>query len=124
MLVQVDASPSPWLAGMAGSVLPVVVAHGEGRAGEVAADRHGKLRALAALRYVDGAHRVADRYPANPNGSPEGIAGLTSEDGRALIMMPHPERVIRSVANSWHPDEWPEYGPWITLFTNARKAFD
>ena len=124
VLVQVDASPSPWLAGMAGSVLPVVVAHGEGRAGEVAADRHGKLRALAALRYVDGAHRVADRYPANPNGSPEGIAGLTSEDGRALIMMPHPERVIRSVANSWHPDEWPEYGPWITLFTTARKAFD
>ena len=122
VLVRVDASPSPWLAGMAGSVLPVVVAHGEGRAGEVGEDQGARLQALAPLRYVDGLHRVTARYPANPNGSPEGIAGLTSEDGRALIMMPHPERVVRTVANSWHPDDWPEHGPWLALFANARKA--
>jgi phosphoribosylformylglycinamidine synthase len=122
VLVQVDASPSPWLAGMAGSVLPVVVAHGEGRAGEVAAAQRERLQALAPLRYVDGHHRVTARYPANPNGSPEGIAGLTNEDGRVLIMMPHPERVVRTVANSWHPADWPEHGPWLSLFANARKV--
>jgi phosphoribosylformylglycinamidine synthase len=69
---------------------------------------------------VENSGEVASRYPANPNGSPEGIAGLTTEDGRVTIMMPHPERVTRSVQYSWHPDGWEEDGPWLRLFRNAR----
>jgi phosphoribosylformylglycinamidine synthase len=69
---------------------------------------------------VENDGQVAERYPANPNGSPQGIAGLTSEDGRVTIMMPHPERVIRSLQNSWYPDEWGSDGPWLRLFRNAR----
>ncbi len=148
VMVAVQESASPWFTGMAGSVLPVVVAHGEGRAvllpaqlrGSVHADASAagaaqtlhqtlhqtleeRLREQTVLRYVDHHLQVTERYPCNPNGSPEGIAGVCSTDGRALLMMPHPERVIRSAANSWHPDDWPEYGPWLQLFLNARKAF-
>ena len=72
------------------------------------------------MRFVDNHGAVAVKYPENPNGSPEGITGLTSDDGRATIMMPHPERVIRTVQNSWHPDEWGEDSPWMRLFRNAR----
>jgi phosphoribosylformylglycinamidine synthase len=72
------------------------------------------------LRFVDGYGRVAAEYPANPNGSPLGITALTSEDGRATIMMPHPERVFRTLTNSWHPDTWGEDGPWLRMFRNAR----
>ncbi len=118
--VAISDTPSILLDGMAGSRLPIVVAHGEGRA-EFHDEAHlSSARALTALRYVENAGEVATRYPANPNGSPEGIAGLTTEDGRVTIMMPHPERVTRSVQYSWHPDGWEEDGPWLRLFRNAR----
>ncbi len=117
-LLEVMESRSLLLAGMAGSRLPVVVAHGEGRvAFDVEADR---AMAQVAMRYVDGAGRVATTYPANPNGSPDAIAGLASADGRATLMMPHPERVFRSVQMSWHPPGWGEDSPWMRLFRNAR----
>ncbi|HEV2606937.1 MAG TPA: phosphoribosylformylglycinamidine synthase [Xanthomonadaceae bacterium] len=117
-LLEVQDSPSVLLAGMAGSRIPVVVAHGEGRAAfDSAADR---AAAQVAVRYVDGAGRIATSYPANPNGSPDAIAGLTSMDGRATLMMPHPERVFRSVQMSWHPPGWGEDSPWMRLFRNAR----
>jgi len=121
-LVEVLESPSLFLAGMAGSRLPVVVSHGEGRA-EFAADVHPERLfdvGLAALRFVDNRGRPAQEYPANPNGSPLGLTGLTSRDGRVTILMPHPERVFRTVQYSWHPREWGEDGPWMRLFRNAR----
>jgi phosphoribosylformylglycinamidine synthase len=120
--VQVPRSPSIFLAGMAGSYLPIVVAHGEGRA-EFREPAHADQVALGsqvALRFVDNRGATARTFPANPNGSPDGIAGLTTPDGRFTIMMPHPERVFRTVANSWHPDEWVEDGPWLRMFRNAR----
>ncbi len=122
-LVEVLESPSLFLDGMAGSRLPIAVAHGEGRAEFHAADAPERLleERLVALRYVDGYGRVATRYPDNPNGSPLGITGLTTADGRFTIMMPHPERVFRSVQFSWHPDGWGEDGPWLRLFRNARR---
>jgi phosphoribosylformylglycinamidine synthase len=121
-LVEVGSGPSLFLAGMAGSRMPIVVSHGEGRA-EFADDEQRAACAaggLVALRYVDNRGRVASSYPANPNGSPDGIAGLTSEDGRATIMMPHPERIYRAVQHSWRPDGWGEDGPWLRLWRNAR----
>ncbi len=123
-LVEVLPSPSLLLRGMEGSLLPVPVAHGEGYAGfESAAAAGNALEAgHVALRYVDHHGRATERYPLNPNGSPLGITGLTSEDGRFTIMMPHPERVFRGVTNSWHPDDWGEDGPWLRLFRNARLA--
>jgi phosphoribosylformylglycinamidine synthase len=118
--VEISDTPSVLLSGMAGSRLPIVVAHGEGRA-EFRDEAHlSAARSLSVLRYVENNGEVASRYPANPNGSPEGIAGLTTEDGRVTIMMPHPERVTRSVQYSWHPDGWEEDGPWLRLFRNAR----
>ncbi len=123
-LVEVVESPSLFLQGMAGARLPIAVAHGEGRA-EFDAN-HNPHQALAAglvsLRYVDHHGAATERYPYNPNGSPLGITGLTSRDGRVTIMMPHPERVFRAVQNSWHPAEWREDGPWLRMFRNARKA--
>jgi phosphoribosylformylglycinamidine synthase len=116
VMVEVLDSPSLFLQGMAGSRLPVVVAHGEGRAEADAPDK------LAALRYVDNRGRVTESYPFNPNGSPRGITGLTTEDGRFTIMMPHPERVFLSTRYSWLPPEWThEEGPWMQMFYNARK---
>lgn len=108
---------------MAGSHLPIAVAHGEGRAefatveSLAACDTSGTV----ALRYVENDLTRATRYPANPNGSPEGISGLTSLDGRATIMMPHPERVFRTVQHSWAPPEWGEDAGWMRLFRNARQ---
>jgi phosphoribosylformylglycinamidine synthase len=118
--VEISETPSILLQGMAGSRLPIVVAHGEGRAEFRDGAHQSAARPLTALRYIENSGEVASRYPANPNGSPEGIAGLTSEDGRVTIMMPHPERVTRSVQYSWHPDGWEEDGPWMRLFRNAR----
>ncbi|MFP4129737.1 MAG: phosphoribosylformylglycinamidine synthase subunit PurQ, partial [Halorhodospira sp.] len=116
-LVEVLDSPSVLLSGMAGSRLPLAVAHGEGRVdfsvGDVAA-------AQPVLRYIDGHGRPAAGYPANPNGSPGGLTGFTSDDGRATILMPHPERVFRTVQHSWHPAGWGEDGPWLRMFRNAR----
>ena len=118
--VEVLDTPSILLQGMAGSRLPIAVAHGEGRA-EFKDDTHQtNASALVALRYVENNGEVATRYPMNPNGSPEGITGLSSRDGRVTIMMPHPERVIRTVQNSWHPEDWESDGPWLRLFRNAR----
>lgn len=116
--LEVLESPSVFLGGMAGSRIPVAVAHGEGRA--KFANALDQASARMALRYVDGEGRVADRYPLNPNGSPDGIAGLTSDDGRATILMPHPERTLRSANHSWHPADWPETSPWLRMFRNAR----
>jgi len=122
-LVEVLPSPSLFLQGMEGSRLPIAVAHGEGRAEFRAAG--GTAAALAAgvavLRFVDNSGRPTERYPANPNGSPGGMTGLTSRDGRFTILMPHPERVFRTVQYSWHPDGWGEDGPWLRLFQNARR---
>ncbi len=118
VLLEVVESPSILLRGMAGSRIPVAVAHGEGRAEfDSAVDQ---AAARVALRYVDGDGRVATQYPLNPNGSPDGITGLSSEDGRATILMPHPERVARSVNLSWHPAGWGEDSPWMRMFRNAR----
>ena len=75
---------------------------------------------VVGLRYVDNRGQATENYPMNPNGSPLGIAGVTSRDGRFTIMMPHPERVFRAVQHSWHPDEWGEDGPWMRMFRNAR----
>ncbi|NHA15568.1 phosphoribosylformylglycinamidine synthase [Thioalkalivibrio sp. XN279] len=121
-LVRVEESGSLMTAGMAGSVTPIVVSHGEGRA-EFRDEAHQQAcieAGLVWLRYVDHYGRVASSYPANPNGSPEGIAGLSSADGRVTIAMPHPERVFRTVQHSWHPDGWGEDSPWLRLFRNAR----
>lgn len=121
-LVQVQESPSVLLSGMAGSHLPIAVAHGEGRAEftDDAALDACESSGTVAMRYVESDLAVANAYPANPNGSPNGITGLASQDGRATIMMPHPERVFRSVQYSWAPQDWPEDGGWMRLFRNAR----
>jgi phosphoribosylformylglycinamidine synthase len=120
-LVEIVESRSVLLAGMAGSRLPIVTSHGEGRAAFTSQAAFERCdRELAALRFVANDGRVADRYPANPNGSPRGIAGLCNADGRITIMMPHPERVFRTTQLSWHPPEWGECSPWQRLFDNAR----
>jgi phosphoribosylformylglycinamidine synthase len=109
------------LRGMTGSRLPIVTAHGEGRAAFASADTLARCdAALTAVRFVDNRGEPAEKYPANPNGSPRGIAGLSNDDGRVTIMMPHPERVFRTVQHSWHPPEWGECAPWQQLFDNAR----
>ena len=117
-LLEVQESPSVFFRGMAGSRIPVAVAHGEGRASFAGAV--DQAAAHVALRYVDGDGVVATAYPLNPNGSPDGITGLTSDDGRATILMPHPERTPRTANHSWHPAGWPEDSPWLRMFRNAR----
>lgn len=119
-LVQVELgdSPSILLRGMGGSRLPVIVAHGEGRM--QFASRVDEAAVPVVACYVDGEGRIAQTYPANPNGSPEGIAGVCSADGRATILMPHPERTLGAVNFSWHPQEWGDASPWARLFQNAR----
>ena len=132
VMVEVQQSPSLFFAGMAGSRMPIAVAHGEGYA-EFADEK--KLSAgspLVALRFVDNRGEPTEIYPLNPNGSPQGIAGMTTPDGRFSIFMPHPERVFRAAQHSWHPadaarseagtaTEWREDGPWMRMFRNARK---
>ncbi|PIX00507.1 MAG: phosphoribosylformylglycinamidine synthase [Hydrogenophilales bacterium CG_4_8_14_3_um_filter_62_83] len=119
VMVEVAKTPSILFDGMAGSRMPVVVAHGEGRA--VFAAKEQRKRAEVCLRYVDNRGRKTETYPFNPNGSAKGITGLTTADGRFTIMMPHPERVFRAIQHSWRPDGWKEDGPWLRLFHNARK---
>ncbi len=119
-MVEVQASSSILLQGMEGSRMPIAVAHGEGRAEFCDAEHLRQSQSHIALRYIENSGEVASRYPANPNGSPDGISGLTTTDGRVTIMMPHPERVFRAVQNSWHPDEWSEDAPWMRMFRNAR----
>ena len=121
-MVHVPKSASLILNEMQGSSLPVVVSHGEGRAdfalhgGNISADLG------IALQYVDGQNQVTQTYPLNPNGSPQGIAGVTNADGRVTIMMPHPERVYRAAQMSWKPEDWTEMSGWYRLFAGARKA--
>jgi phosphoribosylformylglycinamidine synthase len=119
VMVEIPQTPSIFLSGMAGSKLPVVVSHGEGRAEFAAPAAQGRV--LAAMRYIDNQGAVATRYPFNPNGSPDGLAGVTTPDGRFTIMMPHPERTFRSVQMSWHPDGMDEDSPWLAMFRNARR---
>ncbi|MBE1300196.1 MAG: phosphoribosylformylglycinamidine synthase [Alteromonadaceae bacterium] len=120
-MVEVQKSASAFLQTMEGSVIPIAVSHGEGRAEFGSEQQIASARAQVSLRYVDYAGNQTMHYPMNPNGSPEGITGLCSKDGRVTIMMPHPERVFRTVANSWHPDHWQEDGAWMRMFRNARK---
>jgi phosphoribosylformylglycinamidine synthase len=118
VLAEIPKSPSLFFAGMEGSRIPVVTAHGEGRA--LFAPHQSAERARVALRFVSNLGEPTEIYPANPNGSPLGLAGVTTADGRFTILMPHPERVFRSIQMSWHPDEWGEDSPWMRLFRNAR----
>jgi phosphoribosylformylglycinamidine synthase len=121
-LVEVVESPSLFFAGMAGSRMPIAVAHGEGRAEFAHPNALDALvrDKLLALRFVENDGRPAERYPANPNGSPRGLTGITTPDGRVTLLMPHPERVYRTAQNSWHPDEWGEDSPWMRIWRNAR----
>lgn len=116
--VEVYESPSLFFTDMTGSRLPVVVANGEGRT--VFADAADVKRAKVALGLVDNDGALTERYPMNPNGAQYGVTGLCNDDGRVTILMPHPERVFRTVTNSWHPRNWGESGPWLRMFENAR----
>ena len=122
-LVEVTASPSMFMQGMAGSRMPIAVSHGEGHVEVRDAVHLSQLEHanLVALRFVDNNGQVTENYPANPNGSPNGITAVTNLSGRVTVMMPHPERVFRTVSNSWHPEEWGEDSPWMRMFRNARK---
>lgn len=123
-LVEIQKSPSIFLGDMAGSHMPIAVSHGEGRA-EFRDNSHLAAvedSGIIAVRYINNYGEVTTQYPFNPNGAPNGITGLTTKDGRVTIMMPHPERSMRTVANSWHPDDWGEGSAWLRAFRNARKA--
>jgi phosphoribosylformylglycinamidine synthase len=122
VMVEVLPNPSVLFAEMIGARLPVVVAHGEGRAEFDTPQQHDALwsDAQVAMRFVDNRGQAADRYPFNPNGSPGGITGITSADGRVTVMMPHPERIFRAITNSWVPAAWGPTGAWMRLFRNAR----
>ncbi len=120
LMVEVAPSPSILLQGMQGARLPIVVSHGEGRAEFRDTTQQQAAGSMTTLRYVEADGTPASRYPANPNGSPDGITGLCNTDGRVTIMMPHPERIFRTVQQSWHPDDWGEDSPWMRLFRNAR----
>ena len=125
-MVQVQESASIFLRGMAGTRMPIAIAHGEGHAEFESEEAllEADLSGCVSMRFVDNYGKVTEKYPANPNGSPRGITGLTSRDGRVTIMMPHPERVFRAVQNSWKPDEWQEDGGWLRMFRNARVWVD
>jgi phosphoribosylformylglycinamidine synthase len=117
VMVEITESPSILFRGMAGSRIPVVTAHGEGRA---LFQGNSLEKAIVAMRYVDNNGAVAESYPFNPSGSPQGITGVTTADGRFTIVMPHPERVFRSLQMSWSPPGRGEDSPWMQLFRNAR----
>lgn len=120
-LIEVQKSPSIFFAGMEGSRIPIATAHGEGRAVFKDAKSMEACQFLVGARYVDNRGKVTETYPYNPNGSPQGITALTTPDGRFTILMPHPERVFRTIALSWRPEGWPDESPWMRMFRNARK---
>jgi phosphoribosylformylglycinamidine synthase len=122
VMVEVLPGPSLFFAGMAGSRMPVPTAHGEGRA--LFDSDEARAKAIAALRFVDHRGAPTETYPMNPNGSPEGVTGLTTPDGRFTILMPHPERAFRAAQQSWYPKDWGEDSPWMRMFRNARKWVD
>ncbi|HEY4301903.1 MAG TPA: phosphoribosylformylglycinamidine synthase [Candidatus Didemnitutus sp.] len=120
--VRIERSPSVLFAGMEGSVIPIVTAHGEGYAEFASPDaaRACSESGFVCARYVDNHHQPTETYPLNPNSSPFGLTALTTTTGRVTILMPHPERVHRTVSMSWHPDDWGEESPWMQIFHNAR----
>jgi phosphoribosylformylglycinamidine synthase len=120
--LRIEKSPSVLFQGMEGSILPIAVAHGEGFAEFVDSNAAAACNAsgFVAARFVDNHGNQTEQYPLNPNGSPFGITSLTTTDGRVTIMMPHPERVFRTVQYSWAPKTWGEHGPWLRMFRNAR----
>jgi phosphoribosylformylglycinamidine synthase len=120
VLLEVQHSPSLFFRDMEGSRIPVATAHGEGYAEFRDAAQRVAAQPLVALRFTDNHGRPTDAYPCNANGSPDGVTGLTTADGRYTILMPHPERVFRTVQMSWHPDDWGEDSPWMRMFRNAR----
>ena len=124
VMLEVLSCPSLFFRDMHGSRIPVALAHGEGYAEFRDATQLGAAQPYVALRFIDHRGQPTERYPYNPSGSPRGIAGLTTADGRFTILMPHPERVFRTVQMSWHPDEWGELSPWYRMFANARRWVD
>ncbi len=124
--VEILPSNSVFFTGMHGAILPIVVAHGEGYTEYEDSKQLNDVlnHQLATLRYVDNYHKGTSAYPMNPNGSPQGMTGFTSDNGRFSIMMPHPERVFRTVQNSWHPETWDELAPWYKMFANAYQFFN
>ena len=125
-MVKIEDTPdSVFFSDMSGSSFPIVVSHGEGRAEFASAgDLHSITeQGLAPMRYTDNYGATTEKYPFNPNGSPQGIAGVRSKDGRVVAMMPHPERTIMGPVGSWIKDELKDnqYGPWFRMFLNARK---
>lgn len=125
-LVCINETNSLWFQGMAGSHMPIAVSHGEGRV-EFRHDQQLQMlkdQNLIVAQYIDNNLNPTEIYPANPNGSVEGITALSNQDGRVAIMMPHPERVFRTVSNSWHPEDWSEDGAWMRLFRNARVSYN
>jgi len=125
-LVEVLKSPSLFLSDMSGSRIPIVVAHGEGRAFWEEENHQQKIKDehLTCMRFIENTAEVANTYPANPNGSPQGLTGFTSRDGRVTILMPHPERLFRQCQFSWYPETATEDSPWMRLFRNARVYVD
>jgi phosphoribosylformylglycinamidine synthase len=123
VMVEVQESPSLFFKNMQGSQIPIITSHGEGKATwetDVMREQ-ANAQNIISLRYIDREMKATEAYPCNPNGSPGGSTALTSEDGRATIMMPHPERMFRASQFSWHPKEWQENSPWLQLFLNARE---
>ena len=125
-MVEIQPSASMLFDGMVGSRMPIAVAHGEGQVNFVTDTLSQQVQndSLVSMKYVDNLGNATEKYPYNPNGSVAGITGLTTKDGRFNIMMPHPERLFRTVQHSWHPDEWGKDGPWLRLFRNARYWVD
>ena len=125
-IVRIESSPSLLLAGIQDARLLIATSHGEGRA-EFRTEEQRKQcveARMPACRFADSHGQPTEAYPHNPNGSPDGLAGLTSRDGRVTALMPHPERLFRTVQHSWHPSGWGEYGPWMQMFDNARLLLD
>ena len=118
--VKIEQTNSILFNGMEGSIMPIAIAHGEGRAKFTSKQSKTNI----AMQYVDYSGKKTQTYPHNPNGSEDAIASMCDDSGRITIMMPHPERVFRAIQNSWHPGDWQERSPWMRMFENARKWVD
>jgi len=118
--VRINNSNSILFKGMQGSIMPIAIAHGEGKASFNSSSANNKI----VMQYVDHSGKTSQTYPHNPNGSENAVASVCDDSGRITIMMPHPERVFRVIQNSWHPAEWQERSPWLRMFENAREWVD